>query len=201
MAIDFALQRFRYYLVGGPIVNIITDHKPLVPIFNDTRSGSIRSERVKLRHQDIEYTVIYQKGSSNMSDYLSRHPVPLKDLPEHIQAESQDNTKFIFNLNVCSYTSAIPNDTLIKETNADKILQRLKHAIYLGHCPENDHELKPFKRVFSELSINDDGTLLRDSRTILPESLQEQAVDLAHQGGHPGSARIKSKLRMYYWFP
>ena len=191
MAIDFALQRFRYYLVGGPNVNVITDHKPLVPIFNDTRSGSIRSERVKLRHQDINYTVLYQKGSNNMSDYLSRHPIPLEDLPEHIQAENQDNTAFIFNLNVCSYTSAIPNNLLISETNSDKILQRLKHAIYLGHCPEDDPDLKPYRRVFYELSINDNGTLLSDSRAVLPRSLQEQAIDLAHQGGHPGSARIK----------
>ena len=35
MGIDFALRRFRNYLVGAPCeVIVVTDHKPLVPIFN-----------------------------------------------------------------------------------------------------------------------------------------------------------------------
>ena len=33
LAIDFALRRFRYYLIGGPKVEVITDHEPLISIF------------------------------------------------------------------------------------------------------------------------------------------------------------------------
>ena len=33
-AIDFALQCFRNHIAGALIVEIITDHKPLCPIFN-----------------------------------------------------------------------------------------------------------------------------------------------------------------------
>ena len=45
LSIDFALRRFRFYVAGGPKVSIVTDHKPLVPIFSGTRQGSIRSEK------------------------------------------------------------------------------------------------------------------------------------------------------------
>ena len=69
-AIDFALCRFRNYLVGAPQVLIITDHKPLCPIFNSLRQGSIRTDRIKLCHQDVNYTVQYQHGKANQSDYL-----------------------------------------------------------------------------------------------------------------------------------
>ena len=33
IAVDFELHQFRQYLIGGPQVNVITDHKPLVTIF------------------------------------------------------------------------------------------------------------------------------------------------------------------------
>ena len=56
MAIDFALRRFRSYLVGSPNDTvIITDHSPLMKVFNGKRSDSIRTERIKLRHQDIDF--------------------------------------------------------------------------------------------------------------------------------------------------
>ena len=81
-AIDFALRRFQNYLVGAPQVLIITDHKPLCPIFNSHRHGSIRTNRIKLHHQNINYTVQYQHGKATQPDYLSRHGKPLSSLPE-----------------------------------------------------------------------------------------------------------------------
>ena len=63
MAIDFALQRSCLYLAGSPDDTvIITDHSPLMNIINGKCSGSIRTERIKLRHQDIRFCVNYQKG-------------------------------------------------------------------------------------------------------------------------------------------
>ena len=37
IVVDFGLRRFRHYLIGGPQVNVITDHKPLVSIFQNKR--------------------------------------------------------------------------------------------------------------------------------------------------------------------
>ena len=74
MAIDFTLRRFRSYLVGSPNQTVvITDHSPLISIFNGKCSGSIRTERIKLRHQDIRFIVDYQKGQNNPADYLLKH--------------------------------------------------------------------------------------------------------------------------------
>ena len=63
MAIDFSLRRFRSYLLGSPNETVvITDHFPLISIFNGKRSGSLRKERIKLRHQDFRFYVTYRKG-------------------------------------------------------------------------------------------------------------------------------------------
>ena len=70
--IDFALRRFRNYLVRAPQVFIITDHKPLLPILISYRQGLIRTEKIKLRYQDINYAVQHQQAKPNQSDYLSQ---------------------------------------------------------------------------------------------------------------------------------
>ena len=53
LAIDFGLRRFRNYLVGGPQCTVVTDHMTLVSIFRSTCQGSVRTDRIKLRHQDV----------------------------------------------------------------------------------------------------------------------------------------------------
>ena len=50
MAVDFALSRFCFYLVGAANDTIIvTDHPPLLIVLNGKRNGSIRTGRINLR--------------------------------------------------------------------------------------------------------------------------------------------------------
>ena len=66
MTVDFALRRVRSYLVGAPNDTItVTDHHPLLSDFNGKRNGSIRTERIKLRHQDIRFSLQYKKRITN----------------------------------------------------------------------------------------------------------------------------------------
>ena len=44
------------------------------------KSGSIRTERIKLRHQDVRYVLEYKKGQENFAGYLSRHAIKWKDV-------------------------------------------------------------------------------------------------------------------------
>ena len=86
--IDFALRRFWNYLVGAPEVIVVTDHKPLCPIFNSYRIGSIQTD--KLWHQDINYSVEYQHGKKNQSDCLLRDGKPFCNLTEEEQNEADE---------------------------------------------------------------------------------------------------------------
>ena len=45
-----------------------------------------------------------------------------------------------------------------------------------------------------------DGLVLRGHRLILPQSLQNQAIDIAHQS-HPGKVKTKQLIREKIWFP
>jgi hypothetical protein len=91
MGVDFALRGFRNYIVGAPTtINVITDRQPLCAIFNGKRHGSIRTEWIKLRHQDIRFQVQFQKGLNDQIDYMSRHAKPFTKLPINEQEEAQD---------------------------------------------------------------------------------------------------------------
>ena len=121
-ATDFALRRFRNYLVGAPQVLIITDNKPLCPTFSSHRQDSIRIDRIKLCHQDINYSVQYQHGKANQSDYLSRHGKPLSPLPEEGQKETDDlqnllclfhTTPIVDHLSISSIATCMKEDSTL----------------------------------------------------------------------------------------
>ena len=70
MSLDFGLRRFRNYLVGSThTVYIVTDHKLLCSNFDKNRRGPISTDRIKLRHQDVRYEVIFQEGKLNQDDF------------------------------------------------------------------------------------------------------------------------------------
>lgn len=201
LAIDFALRRYRYYLIGGPQVTIITDHKPLVSIFTNVRKGSIRIDRIKLRHQDMDYKVEWRKGKENPADYLSRHAIPFKELPKKIQKESKEFEKTVWYLQYSPYTESISMEKIIEETNKDETLIKLKKQIQKGFIPKSCHELASFRKVFCQLTISDEGLVLKDERIVLPGKLCGTALSKAHQGSHPGMNSLKRRIRSHFWMP
>ena len=202
LSIDFALRRYRQYLAGGPTCSVYTDHKPLVSIFGSARKGSIRTERIMLRHQDLDYRVVWKSGKENPADFLSRHASPLESVPQEWQEESTELEKTIWLLRFSPYTEALSMDRIARETAKDTVLRKLRDAIHKGFImPEDKATLAEFSSVFSELSISDLGMILKGDQIVLPASMQKKAVRKAHQGGHPGMDAMKRRIRSHFWFP
>ena len=88
-------------------------------------------------------------------------------------------------------------DEVQQETAKDSVLSKLSEAIALNNWL--DPEVKPFLNVKDELSVCN-GLILRNHRLVLPHSLQNKAVDLAHTG-HQGIVKTKMLLREKVWFP
>ena len=200
LAVDYGLRRYRFYIAGGPKTTIITDHKPLESIFKDRRSGSIRTERIKMRHQDMNYTVIWEKGEENDADYLSRHATPLKHIPVAERKETSDMEKTIWLLQYSPYTEAISIERLIEATRQDAVITQIKKHLKKGYMP-NSPEMSPYKKILHSLTFSDSGLLMKDERIVLPQALIPLAIKKAHQGGHPGMTSMKRRLRSHFWFP
>ena len=79
LAGDFDCKKFHLFLYKIPI-KIVTDHKPLEIVFNKpTRTTSVRVQRIVNRMMDYDVVVEYRPGKENISDYTSRHPIPLQE--------------------------------------------------------------------------------------------------------------------------
>ena len=78
LAIHFSCFKYRIYLLGHPGFTVVTDHRPLVSLFNNPwRPGPFRVEKIRLKVQGFSFKVEYRKGKDNPTDYISRHPLPL----------------------------------------------------------------------------------------------------------------------------
>lgn len=45
------------------------------------KRGSIQTDRMKLRHQDIVFSAEYQKGKANPTDFISQRERPFTEIP------------------------------------------------------------------------------------------------------------------------
>ena len=161
MAVDFALRRFPLYLVGAPDDTIIvTDHHPLLSVFNGKRNGLIRTKCIKLRHQDIRFSLQYKKGITNPADYLSRHGIPWETLSKNEKNESADLTNLLYTRHVTPILDAIGIKEIAEETNNDPILQDLRDIIGSGklYIPNDKPHLTPYKQIISEITVFSNGT-------------------------------------------
>ena len=203
-AINYGLTRFRHYLIGSPeIIIVITDHKPLCSIFNGKRHGSIRTDRMKLLHQDIPYRVEYRKGTANLSDYLSRHATPLHLLSLDEQHEPDELNQLLYILHTTPVMDSIGLATIAEHTSKDSTLSALRSIIQTGKTwiPKDANEdLQKFASVLPTITLTGNGILLKEERIILPQSLQQRAIELAHRGNHPGEIGLQQRLRYHFFF-
>ena len=194
LAIVWGIEHFHIYLYGAPFI-LYADHKPLELIYGDPLSKPpARIERWVLRLQQYDFSVVYKAGIENPADYLSRHPVKIASKEHSDIAEEYIN--FLTN-------AAVP-DTLtldeIKEaTQQDRTLRALRAALKTNYW--NIDDLKPYKQIKDEIAIHHaNHVLLRGQRIILPPSLQDRVMKLAHLG-HQGHSKTTALLREYVWFP
>ena len=83
-----------------------------------------------------------------------------------------------------------------KATDEDPTLLALKGCIHQGRIDTKAENLQAYKHVFSELAVVD-GIVVREDRIVVPETLRQRMVEIAHEG-HQGQVRM---LRAHVWFP
>lgn len=87
LAIVFATERFEHYILGKDCIKVLTDHKPLVTIFNKSiLTSPKRLQRMRLRLQKFDLFLEYKPGPKmHISDTLSRASLPIPEIKEGLQ--------------------------------------------------------------------------------------------------------------------
>jgi hypothetical protein len=97
-------------------------------------------------------------------------------------------------------TASLPRACTIEQvkeaTAKDATLQTVLKSLQSGAW---NKDLGLFFSHRNELSFSD-GVLLRNNRIVIPRSLQQRVLELAHQG-HQGIAKTKARLRTKVWWP
>ena len=205
LAVVWGCEYFHLYIYGKP-VTVITDHKPLLAIYNNPRSKPpARIERWTLRLQPYQVTVVYEQGEGNPADYMSRHPEKSTLSSSRQQRVAEEFVDYITH---AAKPNALKLEDIAQATMKDPTLLAVIDAVRTSNWFEpskrldiNQNTYKALERVKEELTIcSSSSVILRGRRIIVPEVLQQTVIDLAHEG-HQGITKTKSLLREKVWFP
>lgn len=191
LAVVWAVERLYFYLFGLHFT-IMVDHRSLEFIFGDRNSGSkracSRAEGWQLRLQPYKYTIKYIPGKGNIADTLSRL---CAQIDEAFEEESP-----IYLAALLEEHSAISMELIAEESETDDEIRATKVTLTSGVWGEN---LVKFQAFAEELHVRQ-RVLMREDRAVLPKSLREKAMKIAHRG-HPGAVTMKRTLRDSVWWP
>ena len=186
-------ERFHTYLFGTNF-ELLTDHKPLEFIYSPKSKPSARLERWVLRLQPYRYKVRYIPGKDNVSDALSRltksHGVIDKNFQDDVE-------EYVHTIAIESTPEAVTTKEIERESDRDIELKEIREKMLNGQW--HNLSFKEYLPVKSELCAI--GKLvLRGTRIVVPCSLWEKILHLAHEG-HPGIVAMKRRLRSKVWWP
>ncbi|XP_058449424.1 uncharacterized protein K02A2.6-like [Malaya genurostris] len=189
LAIVWAAERFQMYLKGLEFI-IMTDHKPLLNIFNEKSTPNQRQEWWILRMQSFRYKITHVPGKINIADPLSRLSEVLRENTFDRRTEKE-----LYSIVQINKPPAVTMNEMIMYSQDDKEIQEVKRALH------NDiwNDVKRYMPFKSELCFAGE-VLLRKNRVVVPSNLRETVLSLAHCG-HPGREKMKRRLRVAVWWP
>ncbi len=180
---------------------LITDHNPLVSIFNNHKDKQpLRLERWRLRLTTYDFKVKYRAGKSNIADYMSRHTHGRND-PRSV---ADDYVNYIAH-------NAVPKSMSINDicdaTQSDATLLTVIRSVKSNNWDKaesrRNNTYNSYARLRDELTVVNiwqECNCYVGRKLAIPSSLRQKVVDLAHEC-HQGIVKTKSLLREKVWFP
>ena len=129
---------------------------------------------------------------------------PLSRIPKPEQEEADELNNLLYALHTTSIVDHIGLSTIANETSKDPTLTKIKKYVNKEGqrwIPKGaSSEARKFQQILPELTLTENGILLKGDRMVLPSSLHCKAIELAHRGAHPGQSGMERRLRFYFFF-
>ena len=197
MAVAWGLEHTRYFTLGCNDLVVVTDHKPLVNILNDTTLDELtcnRLFRLKLRTLLWNFTIKYLPGKTNeAADATSRYP----NFKERVEDVEED--RFIGAImGEVDTRMAIPWSLVVSETNKDLQLSELIKAIRQDFSNVYDN-IESYLRYKDSFYISE-GVVFYKDRVVIPSTLRKKVVETLHSA-HQGVASMEMRARALVFWP
>jgi len=190
LALVWATQRLRKYLLGRSF-NLVTDHKPLIYIFDNkaqvNKTQSARLQRWALQISEFNYKINFRSSKEiPVADCLSRL--------NGINSESHYDNMAVLNVNVNCFQSL---KSLMCREPYNKVVKVIKNGgsqTEIKFCEDKlGHEIDKF-------ALNEHGFILFQDRIFIPFQLRDIVLKELHDG-HQGIDKTKSYARQIVWWP
>lgn len=197
LAIVFGFERF-HQLTYGRLVNVQTDHKPLVSVVEkDVCKVSARLQRLLLRLLKYQFKLTYVPGKLMfLADTLSRSFLkdPVKDDIE---------LSFVVHT-LCKYVpmSEERKKEFVKAVDEDEVFVLLKKYHLLGWpkyknmCPEH---VQPYFNLKQDINF-EGGLLFLNDKVLVPTKLRLTMLKKIHES-HLGIEKCKLLARQVLYWP
>ena len=216
LAVAFALEQSKMFVIGCPNLLIVTDHKPLVPILNDRRLDLIKNPRLlKLKERTLTFRFVAQHipGPLNFAaDATSRNPSDTKTAVKtlfssiaFLTTDTWDESDEMHSALVKSVTSQ--DDDIVSWNRVKEAALMDDSCMYIcdaieGGFPAKKSEaaecLRPFYKLKDQLNSLD-GVPFLDGRMYIPKSLRRETLVILHSA-HQGPAGMKAAARNRFWW-
>ena len=203
LAAVWACEKFARYLVGLKEFKLLTDHKPLVPLFNkkDIDKAPIRCQRLLLRMLRFNADMQYVPGKEQVvSDALSRKPAQGSEADD--VELSQDVHAFVEAVERGWPVSPGRLQEIRRATEDDQELRAVADFVMTGWPRREDAvptSLLPYYQIRSELSIAD-GLLVYRDRIVIPATMRTEMLTRLHES-HQHISKTRERANEAIWWP
>ena len=196
LAIMYGVKKFARYLHGRKF-RVITDHKPLLGLFNPAAPVpehlSPRMTRWALALAAMDCIIVHKPGAEiGNADFLSRLPLQASGGPLYPEPVG-------VHLLEAQLPDALTAAKIAEETEKDPLLGKILDWTVNGWPAAAPVEATPYAQKKDSISTLN-GCLLYADRVIIPPSLRSQVIDLIH-ATHPGITCSKAIAESIAWWP
>ena len=179
LGIYFGCKKFHYYVYGGPVFTVQTDHKPLVSLIEKPieEIASPRLKRMIMHLRAYDFRLVYKKGSEVIiADTLSRasYDIEIDAVSDWDAMQSVGNKLFLSTTVTNEYKQATKNDKELQTVSSYVIDGWPKHRRLCGFTG------RKYWQYRDKISIHDELLFLND-RLIVPLEKQKNILVQLHQ--------------------
>ena len=218
LAVVWAVQKCRLYLLGLSSFNVVTDHQPLIPILNHYTLDMVenpRLQRLKAKLSMYTFNTVWRKGKEHaIPDALSRAPVDdptsadvtiANDVEHFVRSVVVSRVIMAQSINGDNNSTHLVDPLLISlreigqaDEHYRTLIKWIQHGFPSVHT-DTMGELQQFAKLRHNLTV-DDNLVLYQARIVVPTAARSDILARLH-ASHQGMVRTKQRARQTVYWP
>ena len=202
LGIHWALEKCEYFLRGCEKFTVVTDHRPLLGIWNNGLADitNPRLQKIRMKTLRFSFNLEWHQGKTHfIADALSRYPVFAPD--------AGDDEIDAAHIACCRRVQeSTPCSSIIDAVQMDEKYLRIVEAVQdkdFDIDADDAHPAADLRKQWNRISLLQSGDtyliVIDGIRLFVPESMRPQILQLLHNG-HPGIVKMQKKAgELYFW--